>query len=357
MNKTLMVLLLLLLFFVLYVMMSDYYTYEGFANKAKAGTFTGPNGSTITFVGSNMIIKGADGAKVIFSKDTNDGDETSANSFIYVGQDGSIARLNGKTIIITFSDGHVETFEKDDSSATNEATDESSGTSDVSMNALSHPVIFYGPDGGTARIVKTKGSKTIVTTDRNGSTEVYVIGENGKIITIGGKKALQVIKQDGTMVNYMNDVGSSTDPKEDIDVNGIIENMASAFKTNVISGAGKTYSSYDSSGYYNSNNDYSNNAYSNNDTLAKGIAKSMIPEGEEDLYVLKSQIVPPVCPRCPDPVIIAPDKYASKKCPPCPACARCPEASFDCKKVPNYNAFNPGYSPIPVPMVDDFSQF
>lgn len=31
-----------------------------------------------------------------------------------------------------------------------------------------------------------------------------------------------------------------------------------------------------------------------------GIPKSEIPEGDEHLYILKSEIVPPVCPKCPD---------------------------------------------------------
>jgi hypothetical protein len=67
----------------------------------------------------------------------------------------------------------------------------------------------------------------------------------------------------------------------------------------------------------------------------------MIPPGNEDLYILKSEVVPPVCPACPPPIL---------KCgggdndppPPCPPCARCPEPKFDCKKVPKYGNDNPG---------------
>jgi hypothetical protein len=42
--------------------------------------------------------------------------------------------------------------------------------------------------------------------------------------------------------------------------------------------------------------------------------------------------------------------------PPCPPCERCPEPSFDCKRVPNYNsaAIN---QYLPQPMLADFSQF
>ena len=40
---------------------------------------------------------------------------------------------------------------------------------------------------------------------------------------------------------------------------------------------------------------------------------------------------------------------------PCPPCGRCPEPSFDCKKVPNYSSTNSEY--LPVPVLTDFSQF
>jgi hypothetical protein len=40
---------------------------------------------------------------------------------------------------------------------------------------------------------------------------------------------------------------------------------------------------------------------------------------------------------------------------PCPPCGRCPEPSFDCKKVPNYASTNSEY--LPMPVLTDFSQF
>lgn len=45
----------------------------------------------------------------------------------------------------------------------------------------------------------------------------------------------------------------------------------------------------------------------------------------------------------------------SKSYPPCPPCARCPESSFECKKVPNYNSINDNL--LPQPVLSDFSQF
>ena len=43
-------------------------------------------------------------------------------------------------------------------------------------------------------------------------------------------------------------------------------------------------------------------------------------------------------------------------CQPCPACERCPEPSFDCKKVPNYRSTAVG-NYLPMPILNDFSQF
>ena len=46
----------------------------------------------------------------------------------------------------------------------------------------------------------------------------------------------------------------------------------------------------------------------------KGVKREDIPEGDEDLYILKSQIVPPVCPKCPDAAVCP----RAKPCAPCP---------------------------------------
>jgi hypothetical protein len=75
----------------------------------------------------------------------------------------------------------------------------------------------------------------------------------------------------------------------------------------------------------------------------KGIHRSKIPEGDDHLYVLKSSIVPPVCPKCPQSSACP----RQKPCPACPPCARCPEPAFTCKKVPNYDSMNNQYLPLP----------
>ena len=75
------------------------------------------------------------------------------------------------------------------------------------------------------------------------------------------------------------------------------------------------------------------------------------PHRDDDLYILKSQIVPPVCPACPS----SSSCPRQDPCPACPACARCPEPSFECKKVPNYKGND--NSILPMPVLNDFGSF
>lgn len=88
-----------------------------------------------------------------------------------------------------------------------------------------------------------------------------------------------------------------------------------------------------------------------------GVRANQILPGQEHLYILKSEVIPPVCPACPSVKCKSNGSKSetAEKCPPCPPCARCPEPAFDCKKVPNYNRVNDGSMPYPV--LNDFSQF
>ena len=78
-------------------------------------------------------------------------------------------------------------------------------------------------------------------------------------------------------------------------------------------------------------------------------------EEAEDMnndYILKSAVVPPVCPKCPQRTSCP----RQKACPACPRPKRCPEPAFDCKKVPNYSSANTN-SNLPLPMLNSFNQF
>jgi hypothetical protein len=240
-------------------------------------------------------------------------------------------------------------------------------------NKKSYPTIFYGPNGGTAKVIQTPNDNSIVITNKNGTTEIYYIakdatdpnvstyyGPNGgsakMIKDSNGVHAVEITKPNGSKIVYSGDNVYTYDGQDDtinqydVDNNttGADVNASTYYSpyggqaTTVTGPTGNTYSSYDSSAYFNS--------------LPQGIPRNQIPQGDEDLYILKSQVVPPVCPKCPDVIQkCSDDNFDATKCPPCPPCARCPEPAFDCKKVPNYNAFNQNYMPVPV--LSDFSGF
>ena len=171
---------------------------------------------------------------------------------------------------------------------------------------------FYGPNGGNATIVNINGQTSIKITDSNGNTTIYT--PSGSSSQSGSNQ-----QSYGPNVEYVQ--GSHSESV------GYIQGPAG---NNAIA--------------TNTNNQYSN-------SLPRGIPASQIPHGQEDLYILKTEIVPPVCPACP----VSTACPRQEPCPPCPACARCPEPSFECKKVPNYNSISSEY--LPVPVLNSFSSF
>ena len=98
-----------------------------------------------------------------------------------------------------------------------------------------------------------------------------------------------------------------------------------------------------------------------------GNASGSVPPGDEDLYMLKSRMVPPTNPPG-SGMNNHQDQESQKECsssngcskpapvPPCPPCERCPEPAFDCKRVPNYNSVTSSQY-LPRPVLTDFSQF
>lgn len=111
--------------------------------------------------------------------------------------------------------------------------------------------------------------------------------------------------------------------------------------------ANSNVTSYTSSPQVEANTNY--NGYNQPNVNVSGSESSL--GDNSDLYILKSQVVPPVCPACPSNASCP----RPEPPPPCPPCARCPEPSFECKKVPNYRANDDTYMPRPV--LSDFSSF
>ena len=377
---------LLILFVILLLCLILYYILVGrgcIEGMESGQYYYGPNGaSAVVQTDSNgnntLVVTTSDGTTTTY---TSSG--TSSNT--YTTSNGATATVkqssNGSSIVeIKDSNGNVVLNLTKNTNTGNTTATTQNGTT-VSTNnydnynhysGTSYPTIFYGPDGGTARVIQTPNNNTIVITNKNGTTEIYYIdknatdpnvstyyGPNGgsaKMITdSNGKKAVEITSPSGSKIVYTGDNVYTYDSQDDTinqydasnNTTGADVNSSTYYgpyggqATTVTGPAGNTYSSYDSSAYYNS--------------LPPGIPRSQIPSGQEDLYILKSQVVPPVCPKCPDPIVQCPDNFDANKCPPCPPCARCPEPAFDCKKVPNYNAFNQNYMPVPV--LSDFSSF
>jgi hypothetical protein len=203
--------------------------------------------------------------------------------------------------------------------------------------------VFYGPNGNTATIVNTQQGTAIQVNTGNGTMTFTATMPNAMPET-SSMSSTQYYGSTGTPVQSANYTLGYTQP------NNAVTGPAGNTAYYAEGPAGNTVVDYSSS-------------------LPAGIPKRRIPAGEEDLYILKSQVVPPVCPICPNSSICPRDK----PCPACPACARCPEPSMTCKAVPNYSAanYNNGMSNdspfggggminnqyIPVPVLNDFSTF
>ena len=354
------------------------YIWEGMENTSSNQIYYESNG------GSAKIQTDSNGQSSLVVTDNNGSSYTytpnDSSSTSYSGPNGRTAKVvtnsNGsKSLVVTDSNGTMTTY-----TINIYSSKPSSSTYDNynHYNRSSYPTIYYGPNGGTAKVINTPDNNSIVVTNKNGTTEIYYIehgstdsnisayyGPNGgsaKLITdSNGNQAVEITSPTGSKIVYNGENAYTYNSQDDTinqydtthNTTGSDYNNAYSLSTyygpnggkatTYTGPAGNTYATYDASAYYNS--------------LPQGIPRSQIPKGDEDLYILKSQVVPPVCPKCPDPIVKCPETDGSDvtKCPPCPPCARCPEPAFDCKKVPNYNAFNQNYMPIPV--LSDFSGF
>jgi hypothetical protein len=185
---------------------------------------------------------------------------------------------------------------------------------------------FYGPNGSSANVISD-----------DGQTEIQInTGSGAYVYTLPGSYHNP---DSTTSTQYYGSTGYTVQPSE----------YSIAYQ-GPYGGSATVTASKNTSTSKGSSNSGNNSAYFS--SMPTGIPKSQIPPGQEDMYILKSEIVPPVCPICPVSQASCPRQ---EKCPPCPACARCPEPAFECKKVPNYNAINNEY--LPAPVVNDFSQF
>ena len=344
-------------------------------------TYYGPNGASAQLqtdsTGNNsLVVTTSDGTSTTY---------LNTNSDMYTGPNGATATVkqgtNGTAVQVKDSSGNIVlTLTNNSNNGNSTATTQNGTSANTSTtttnydnynhyNGSSYPTTFYGPDGGTARVIKTDNNNTIVITNKNGTTDIYYIDSNGSTSTYTGKnggsakmitdsngnQAVEITGPNGSKLVYTGDNAYTYNSQDDTinqydsnnnttgtDVNETTYYGPNGGQATTVTGpGGNTYASYDSSAYYNS--------------LPQGVSRSQIPAGEEDLYILKSQVIPPVCPVCPNQIVQSSDSTDVTKCPPCEPCGRCAEPAFDCVKRPNYKAFNQDYMPVPV--LSDFSSF
>jgi len=223
---------------------------------------------------------------------------------------------------------------------------------------------FYGPNGETATVIVTEDGRQAIQITTSSGTYTYT--SEGNAIYNPAKTVSNTQYFGSTGVQYPPYTATAYNPPGYNPPGTAGVANPPGYNPPGYNGAGAAYGSaagvggpaYNPPGTVGAGNPPGYNAPGVNapgvnyyDTLPPGIPASQIPPGQEDLYILKSQVVPPVCPACPTVTAIP----REEPCPACPPCARCPEPSFECKKVPNYNALASEY--LPMPVLNDFSSF
>ena len=244
-----------------------------------------------------------------------------ANGTTFYGKNGGYVVVNSNTdgsqsLKVLLSSGNpVITFTSQNASSTNGSSSGGSGSSST----------FYGPSGETATIITGANSQQSIQIQTAYGTYEYTYGYGPTDSSSSSSSSSQLANLNGANITSTQYYGSTGSPIQ-------LSNDNLAYQA---TGDGMA----------------PQNTYDYSSSLPTGVPASQIPRGQEDLYILKSEVVPPVCPACPASSACP----RQEKCPPCPACARCPEPSFECKKVPNYNAINNDF--LPAPVLSDFSSF
>ncbi len=310
------------------------------AIQLQTGTvFTDPSGNTITVIvnsdGSQslQLVQVSQTTPIILVSTPPSGTTATVNTYYAQGpllmKATVITDSNGQTaIMINLAGGQTIVFSQQGSAAVSTQSNDASITSTQYYGSTGSPyqtgtsaMSYTGEYGGSAGSV----------TGPYGNTAYYAQGPYGNTTAGTTSNSYNPYYNGTSSTQYYGPYGGTAGS-----VSGPYGNTA--YYAQPPSSSGSTNSTQ----YYSS--------------LPPGIPASQIPSGQEDLYILKSQVVPPVCPVCPackNSSNNDPDN--PPKCPPCPACARCPEPSFECKKVPNYNAIDNSY--LPQPIINDFSSF
>ena len=397
MNALLILLILLLALFICSFLGSKYFQ-EGFYTPDQTNNppkYVSPNGDTAYVV---MNSNGTQTINVVMQSDSSGNTYLSyiqptpnSQNYISTNNNGTTASISGNLMIVEVSPGQNIAFTTTSNSLpTTTSTDTNNNGSNYdnydnynhytgSSNTLTNGETFTGVNGGTVVVTtNSNGSQSLQVTLANGQQPItfttqsqtgsytkytgsngnmtIFYGPNGGTATIvnstNGQRIVNVETSSGSYIfTYSNPISNTPNTITNTQYYGSTGYQIPPFDSQAYNKDPTYYpQSAQGNSTYESNVNNLNNEYDS--TLPQGIPASKIPPGQEDMYILKSQIVPPVCPVCPAPS----SSYAKKsKCPPCPACERCPEPSMTCKAVPNYNAID--QDKLPKLMFNDFSRF
>jgi len=215
---------------------------------------------------------------------------------------------------------------------------------------MNNVTVFYGENNSTANLTNTNGNLSIVVYYGNGNKEVYKYSKvyDDQVLFDGvgkdlGKTAV-ITKKDNSMVLTIHSGDNEYTFYSNVSKNR--NNLATFMNDFYYKGNTGSTGKVDPASQPSYPSLASLSSMLNSYDSLTGIPKSAIPAGKEDLYILKSEIVPPVCPVCPAPIIYTGSKNnsESENERPCPACERCPEPIVDCKKVIKYKRDGGGSS-------------
>jgi hypothetical protein len=305
-NIFLAIFCLILLFYVLGMYQ------EGFSSSEVLGY-----GTNYNMYAKSININGNEIVNIIFTADNGNSAEI-------------IYKDNTYVLITTDEYGNRVEYVYTPTTTTDTTTTDTTDT----LPIIASNATFVGTNGGSAKLIKlTNGSYIIEVSLPNGTKIVFVSKMNDPT-----NNQNQVYSNQNYMAYSSQPQTYSSQPQTYSSQPQTYSSQPQTYSTQP-----QTYSSQPQT--YNQNYNYSND-------LPEAIPASKIPPGHEDLYILKSEIVPPVCPACPSPLPCIKNKTDS--CAPCPPCGRCPEPSFECKKVPNYSSTN--YD-IPDAILSPYSTF
>jgi len=341
-NKAIFLFIILLLGLILCSFLGRCYS-EGFTSSSST-TATEPNigvtASTTSSYGSGTSDSNGVANNVANSYDNYDHYSGSAHPTTFYGPNGGTAKLvnaNGQyAITLTDSNGQTTTYMvqgADTGASASANTSASTSTNASTTNSIMANVsnkTFYGPNGGSASVyASTNGQYAIEITLPNGTSTIYTATNS---YMYNDQSAASAAADSPT--TSTSTAATTTAPTADYTNN---------YKNNYYNDPSLTANGGASSSSANEDGTYDS-------SMPQGIPKGMIAPGQEDLYILKSEIVPPVCPACPQSGA-CPRK---EKCPACKPCGRCPEPNYNCKLVPNYSA---GNQFLPTPVLNSFSTF